>query len=220
MQPENYEDLWKWFGFINDLFFGRLLKGFCRIEFLDRSKWMEKRLNFAPSGYEHTSLPGRERDIRYKLAQPVSLIVLRKMRFVGKTPLDSIAHYLSNLCHEMLHSLFSIFVCACRSCTRMRGVSHDIHWQAAALAIERISGLNSVFGWRLDINRAASAASDVVRGRADLPNDAALRELELDIEIVKSILKGKLEGASKKRGSPIKKTLKSNSCIREEWIEL
>jgi hypothetical protein len=101
----------------------------------------------------------------------------------------------------------------------MRRVSHDFHWQAAALVIEQISGLKSVFGWQLNMNRMGSVASDFLGGRADVPNEAILREPKINIEEIKSTLQDKKKGSGFKRDFSANKTLKTNICIREEAIE-
>jgi hypothetical protein len=105
-QPENRANIWKWFGLIDDLFFGRLLKGFCRIEFVD-NKEMTNRRGKLCVGYCELYAPGERLDP--KLTVPYCLIVFLKL---SDKPLDRIGSYISTLCHEMIHSMFQLHVTA------------------------------------------------------------------------------------------------------------
>jgi hypothetical protein len=100
-QSENYDGFWKWFGFINDLFFGGLLTGFCRIDILEHRSWMQVRATASTMAYSDWYLPGQGRDPRYNLEAPYCLIAFASSG--DRDPTVRIQHYIRVMCLELLH---------------------------------------------------------------------------------------------------------------------
>jgi hypothetical protein len=122
MNPESHDELMKWFGFFNDLYFGGLLKGFCRIEIF-KPEYTSTRHNYEIDGYSELEYSRNERDPRFKReTEQVLIAICDKNWSRSLSPkreseyLDSFNRarsYQETLIHEMLHSIFSIYQCDC-----------------------------------------------------------------------------------------------------------
>lgn len=184
-QPDNMVDFRNWFGLIDDLFFGGLLKGFCRIEVVDE-KEMISRTGKPRMGYSKIITPGSKSDPKHKLKAPYCLIVLRKL---SKNPLDNIGSYISTLCHEMVHSMLQLYTCAFSRCrNEIERWGHGSRWQAPALAIEKAFASEAILGWKIKIGRETGMAHDIRDGEP-MEGAEALQGLEIDFEKVKSTVK-------------------------------
>jgi hypothetical protein len=198
-QPENRANIWKWFGLIDDLFFGRLLRGFCCIEFVD-DKEMTNRRGKLCVGYCELFAPGKRLDP--KLTVPYCLIVFLKL---SDKPLDRIGSYISTLCHEMIHSIFQLHTCNCQRCSNdIQRWGHGSIWQAPALAIEKAFASETVLGWNIGFRRELGMARDTLEGEV-MEDAEALQELEIDIEKVKSNVERLRKQAAKREASRVKK---------------
>ena len=174
--------------------------------------WMQIRATATTLAYSDWYLPGQERDPRYKLEAPYCLVAFAPSG--DREPTDRIQHYIRVMCHELLHSMFQIYTCACQhSHERKWKAGHDIHWQAAALAIEQ----SWAFGeWKVVLWRDESMAGDVFRGEG-LPNEATLRRLGMDIGEILSALWSAREFKSGRSIWP-RKPLEANRCLWADWI--
>ncbi|TVY68975.1 hypothetical protein LSUE1_G006084, partial [Lachnellula suecica] len=159
--PENLDDLWKWFGFFNDLYFGGLLTGFCRLEFVDS---VIKRGEPNCGGFCAPYFPGEDLDPRFRREQPYCLIVILKEE-EWNNPLERIRIYLYRLIHEMIHAIFDIYECRCgNGCKR----------KTETMKAQGDLGHHDSF----DLLRTEAMASEVVEGRAR-PSDEELQHLRL-----------------------------------------
>jgi len=225
--PENYDDLWKWFSIYNDLFFGGLLKGFVRIEIYLEEFTRERTFSLC-DGYTEVKYPGRELDPRFRKEQVEVLIGIcnrdnslsnAKNPSSRMNPFKRAKLYQETLLHEILHALFYIYECNCSSSPNNFNGSHGPCWQAAAERVEN----NGCLGWHPNLERMHSLVCDLY-GRSNLPNDAVLRSLRLDICEILSELgeRREYQQASEKtfeRGSEGWENMlpfKTNQCIRGE----
>ena len=137
------EDLRKFFVIFNAVLFNGVLTGYER-----DLHWYERRIAGGELGYCRLMLPGSELDPRFKLEYPLGPIWILKSGTL-RDPTAKIEDYLETLVHEMLHALFFIYACSCKSgCAEKlhdavyrRWKGHCASWQAAAYAIERASKL-------------------------------------------------------------------------------
>lgn len=192
------------------------------MEILEHKIWMRFRgSGSACQAYSDWYLPGQDRDPRHKLETPYCLLVFAPPHELQ--PTDRIQLYIRVLCHELLHSIFQIYTCACQhSLDRKWKAGHDIHWQAAAFAIERCWAFGRM---SIDLLRDASMASDVFHGE-DLPNEATLRRLDMDIGVILSNLRlmRKIKSERKTEKFLIKigilpqALFKGNKCLRADWV--
>lgn len=122
--PDNIDDIKKYFEIFDDAFFGGLLKGFCKLELI-ATPWIIRREGRSSEGLCRRYFPGKERDPRYKLEKPYVVITLedeiydqRSMRLYK--PTQRIQIYLAALLHEMSHAIFDIYCCQCNKGCRQK----------------------------------------------------------------------------------------------------
>ncbi|TVY68976.1 hypothetical protein LSUE1_G006083 [Lachnellula suecica] len=220
MQPENLEDFHKWFGFFNDLYFGGLLKGYCRIETYN-FKDMGKRVDGHCRGYFHIDIPGQELDPRFRKETVDGHIAILRYdvgyyREIGSShftdPFTRWKNYFDTLLHEMLHAVDGIYgyYCLESCCAEVEETwGHDIYWQAAAQALED----SKVLGWYPQLGRTESLCVDVEGGYI-LPDEIVLRSLGLDItQILTKQRQVKAYFHEEEVRPPA-----ANRCIRGDWI--
>lgn len=117
-------------------------------------------------------------------------------------------------------------MCRCEDglgCTANMGIPdgchHNVHWQAAAYAIEVADhfweDVDGVLGLNLDLTRNVCMAFDVYAG-FDLPNAAELRRVGLDIVEIWKVL-GDCRQSSVWNVKVERGFLKSNRCVRGSW---
>jgi hypothetical protein len=220
-QPSNIQDIKKFFDIFDDAYFGGLLKGYCRFELPSHWDCRDKRYGINPPlGYcQPFLLEGKfgPRDTRFRIEKPYVDITIQ--RHDVKSMCDRIQNYLEALLHEMLHAIFFIYSCQCEHGCRQReeyeaGSSHHMEWQAAAFAIEEADGfLRCLLGLSNDMGREVSMAGDVQRGY-QLPNDAALRSVGLDIVKIRNELQWmRVRKVRKLADIKNAKSFKGNCCI-------
>jgi hypothetical protein len=140
--PENIEDLRKFFEIFNAVLFNGVLTGYER-----ELHWYERTIGGSELGYCRLLFPGKETDPRFRLEYPLGPIWIMKGG-TQRDPTTKIEKYLEILVHEMLHALFVIYACSCKNrCAEKlydafyNWKGHGASWQAAAYAIERASKL-------------------------------------------------------------------------------
>jgi hypothetical protein len=139
----------------NDLFFGGVLRGFCKIRFVDSTAMGSKCTGLCRSGrsFEHRF----EIDIMISNRRQHS-------SFQAQDQPSKLRYYLSVLLHEMVHAVLDLYCCyTCRPCiTRSKdevGISgHSTSWQKLAVSIENVLNecLNSKGAKPFDLNRSYS----------------------------------------------------------------
>ena len=225
-KTENLGDLEKFFDIFNDVYFNGVLTGYARI---NRLSWLDMQRRFGyggPEGFCQPIRQGNELDPRFRIMKP-SVEIAISTAFTG-TKMYRIQNHLLILLHEMVHAIFFIFKCGCdHGCLRKTlGGYHDvrwpkyhnIHWQAVAHAVEEADReTGHLLGLNLDLRRELCLANDVHRGGLNLPNDAVLRLLGLDIRRILKMQKYLREEFSKME-KPIIPGHAANRCIRNTCI--
>lgn len=167
IHPENYDDLWKWFGIYNDLFFGGLLKGFVQIEIF-MQKYTRERIFGLCEGYSRVTHPGEVLGPRFRKEKVEVLIAIcdrdnldsnAKQRLGYLNPFKRVKLYQETLLHEMLHALFGIYECNCDDCFTVSNGGHDRYWQAAAERVEN----SGCLGWHPKLGRMIGLIEDLAR---------------------------------------------------------
>jgi hypothetical protein len=220
-QPHNLEDLNKFFGLFDDAYFGGLLKGYCRAEWIEE---FETKRRFARDyecdwdGLCYPYYPGEGRDPRFNIEKPLIVITIR--RYPIQDCFCSIQNYLVVLLHEMVHAIFDIYTCRCdKGCkqqhARVGGGGHWVEWQTAARKIEFADGKDwNLLRFGIDLRRTQSFVSDVGYG-LNIPPPVELKKGFLDIVNIRKRLeenrKGKVE--TENRWRPQAKQLKANVCL-------
>ena len=223
------EDLKLFFDIFNDVFFNGLLKGLCQFELLSSSN-MQDRVGRPCVGCCYTTVPGTERDKRYRIEKPWALLSIREQdshetRWRSRGFL--LKEYLGTLLHEMLHAMFTLYTCWCFSGCYQKGrklrlIGHHMEWQRAAHAIELVDlEWMGIPGLKLDMWRDLSLAHDMLLGYS-LPNDAVLRSAHVDIAMTRKMLQltrednvNAIKSASHRSMTPWV-PLKSNRCLAGE----
>lgn len=231
--PDNVEDIKKYFDIFNDAFFGGLLKGYCKIEFV-RKESVRKRNYGGILGRCHGHWPGHERDPRFKLESPyVTITIVEDCNHYYHDNTDILGRIRGNmevLVHEMLHAILFIYACVCDHGCGARGLQanvghHDVAWQAAANAIERADDarrIGHLLGLSLDLGRVGSLVCDLQGGYL-LPIPAVLESLDIDIVGIRKGLDWRRNQDANERKSPkywnmnVTMPWKSNRCIKDEW---
>ncbi|KUJ15434.1 uncharacterized protein LY89DRAFT_670906 [Mollisia scopiformis] len=220
--PHNLEDIKKYFGYFNDVYFNGLLTGYCTLELVDGGA-MKRRYGSDCGGRCQPYFPGEEIDSRHKATKPQIIITIRSLANY-RDKYAAIKEYHLVILHEMLHAMFDIFECRCyRGCldrtNREASGGHHIAWQAAAKALERGVWLGAnPFDLYFDLRREVCLAADMMLGNK-LPNEATLRILRLDIELILKSLKEQRaeENQDLKERSAWSRLIRaSNSCISKQ----
>lgn len=225
-QPENLEDLRRYFNIFNDVFFEGLLTGYCTLEII-RDECL--RAGFPVGGGCMDYLPGLERDPRFKRERPHAGIYIP---FLLEEPTTRIRNYLDVLAHEMLHAMFMVYGCQSghgghpnKECHRTRHLpmvsGHDIPWQAAAYAMEQATRPadgneikeDGLLMLHLDLRREGSLVCEVMDG-GKLPVAAELQRLGLDIRPILRDIDGRKPVSNK-----WKLFLAKDVCIKKHWTE-
>ena len=175
-----------------------------------------QRLGFVTLGYCELEDPEWQCDPRFELEKAfVRIVICGQDNEKDRPATEKIQQYLETLVHEMLHAVFKLFTCQCNDGCSEKALegSHNLWWQAAAKAVEEAS-LVMFMGLRLSWERKNDMAWDAHTGE-NLPNDAVLRPLGLDI---KQILH-KLNFYREERARTSKKEgecgpVSANNCIR------
>ena len=232
--PDNIDDVKKYFEIFDDAFFGGLLKGFCKLE-LVLEPWIFRRLGIKTGGYCTRYNPGKARDPRYQLEKPHVVITLVEYVKLFRTchPCKATARieeYLVCLLHEMIHALFDIYSCQCENGCKQKTLrqatpgGHHMPRQFAAKAIESVNsgrpaGTSFLLGLRLDLRREGGLVGDLLLGYP-MPDDETLKKLKFD----KEELMDKLDDAQLDKAEAdrrLKRELmpsKFNACVRDECI--
>jgi hypothetical protein len=216
-QPDNFEDLNKFFDIFDDAYFGGLLKGYCRLEWIEESD-TERRLEKGFDGVCYPYFPGEQRDPRFITEKP--LIVITLLRHPGNDRFWAIHNYLEVLLHEMLHAIFDIYTCRCDNGCKQRharegGGGHWVEWQVAARNIEVADGKYwNLLGFGHDLRRTQSLVSDIQLG-LNIPGPVELMKAGLDIKVIREELaekrKAMVQAEIERR--PKLKQLKANVCL-------
>ncbi|KAN0090520.1 hypothetical protein V8E51_019099 [Hyaloscypha variabilis] len=202
-KTENLEDLEKFFDIFNDVYFNGVLTGYARI---NRLSWLDMQRRFGYGGLEGFCQPirqGNELDPRFRIMKP-SVEIAISTAFTG-TKMYRIQNHLLILLHEMVHAIFFIFKCGCD------------HGSVAHAVEEADRETGHLLGLNLDLRRELCLANDVHRGGLNLPNDAVLRLLGLDIRRILKMQKYLREEFSKME-KPIIPGHAANRCIRNTCI--
>lgn len=135
----NYEDMKKFFGIFNDLFFGGLLSG-SKLRLIEPR---DKRYNGFVKAYCDPQFPGCERDPRFKLEHPTSILCMSRPAEIPYGHAEDgifkvIQKMLSVMLHEQLHSVL-LHTCTCEDGCDEKFVHngqayHTVEYLAAALA--------------------------------------------------------------------------------------
>lgn len=161
----------------NDVYFnGVLTEDFCILRFKTAAQMATK--------YSHTTSGATYMKFRN---QPMKIYI----RFADKSEEkakfsthcgDLLTRYINTLFHEMVHAVLMLFTCDCDSiCFEPQEFGHHIHWQAATLALEQADKPESgLLGLGCGLIRDCAMALDVYHG-TNLPNEAVLRKLQLNI---------------------------------------
>ncbi|CZR58070.1 uncharacterized protein PAC_07960 [Phialocephala subalpina] len=204
---ENLQDLMRFFQFYDGTYFNDLLRDHCRIEVAKHS-WPAKRAG--------GRTPTRKRE-------PYVRVTITQDKTKGNI-YERIQRCQTALLHQMLHAMFLLYTCICeRGCAhKVRNDSaedaHHIAWQAAAQAIEEVERAGgSILGFGTDMCRNRSMTNDMMLGY-NLPGDAALRSVGLDIvEILKHRDEHRQVTARKNRLRVNTTALRNPSCLRNQW---
>jgi hypothetical protein len=196
-QPNNIQDIKKFFEIFDDAYFGGLLKGYCRFELPSYFDCRDQRYGYYPPlGICEGFFPEgefRERDTRFRIEKPYAIITIQ-LDPSSKDKCGRIKRYLEVLLHEMLHAMFFIYTCRCEHGCKQRHhheaggyhhyiESHHMEWQAAALAIEDADErLRCLLGLSVDLARDRSLAYDMQLGYS-LPNDVVLEVFVLTLSV-------------------------------------
>jgi hypothetical protein len=228
---ESTRDLEKFFDIFNDVYFNGVLTGYGKIE-LSNSESTWNRFNHPhPFAFCQPIRPGDETDPRFRIDKPSFNIVLSKQFFNRPYDIKGIRTSLLILLHEMVHAIFFVFKCGCNYGCRQRtlggycdvrcGGYHNVPWQTVAYAIEKADSVQGhLLGLNLEFRREKSLAHDIFKG-GNLPNDAVLRSLGLDICVLgRDLASCREQGPWKAEfywRSPLSR-LKANRCIRNDRI--
>ncbi|KAN0090521.1 hypothetical protein V8E51_019100 [Hyaloscypha variabilis] len=214
-QPNNLRDMRKYFEIFNDVLYNGVLTGHYQVEILG-DEWALQRLGFVTLGYCELEDPEWQCDPRFELEKAfVRIVICGQESEKDRPATEKIQQYLETLVHEMLHAVFKLFTCQRNDGCSEKALegSHNLWWQAAAKAVEEAS-LVMFMGLRLSWERENDMAWDAHTGE-NLPNDAVLRSLGLDIKQILHMLNFYREErarTSKKEGEcgPVS----ANNCIR------
>jgi hypothetical protein len=216
-QPDNLEDLNKFFDLFDDAYFGGLLKWYCRLETISPSDSKQRHFGGNWDSICQPYWPEEERDSRYALDKP--FIVLTMCRH-DDDHFESIKIHLEVLLHEMVHAVFEIYTCRCQNGCKQRdaregGGRHCVEWQAAAKSIEMADRKRwHLLRFGLDLRREQSFVTDVQMG-LNIPAPAQLQSASLDIvEIRKGLVSARRQTVleeNEKRSTL--KQLKANVCL-------
>jgi len=223
-QPNNARDMKKYFDIFNDVFFIGVLTGLVRIEILE-DRWASHRFGSRVLGFCSTTHPGwyYNPDPRFMLEKPYSKIIIGSQDSKKEKPATwKIRQYLQILPHEMLHAVFHLFTCYCRAgCqTKFSWAAHHFHWQAAVKAIEDSGLAGDMFlGLNLSWDREVDMAWDTHYCGYNLPNDAVLRTLGLDIkEVLRRLDMYREESHSTAEDMHRHRSMPGNKCINRSWV--
>jgi hypothetical protein len=219
----------KFFDIFNDVYFNGVLTGYGKIELLSSYSLSNRFTRSSPAAFCQPIRPGNEIDPRFKIEKPSFIIVLGKDK---RDAIKEIRTSLFILLHEMVHAIFFIFKCGCNYgcsqktlggyCDVIWGGYHNVPWQTVAYAIEKADSVQGhLLGLNLEFRREGSLAHDVFKGGLNLPNDAVLRSLGLDICMFRKELASCKQQAAFNAKSYWQKPvspLKANRCIRNDWI--
>jgi hypothetical protein len=216
-QPDNLEDLNKFFNLFDDAYFGGLLKGYCRLETISSSDSTQRRFGGHWDGTCQPYWPGEERDSRYALDKPFIVLTMRRHE---DDRFESIKNHLEVLLHEMVHAIFDIYTCRCQNGCKQRharegGGGHWVEWQAAAKSIEMADRKNShLLRFGLDLRREQSFVTDVQMG-LNIPAPAQLWNAGLNIvEVRRDLVWARVQKVrEEKEKRPTLKQLKANVCL-------
>jgi hypothetical protein len=230
----NIRDLEKFFVIFNDVYFNGVLTGYGKIELLSSYSLSKRFKHSSPEAFCQPIRPGNEIDPRFRIEKPSFTIVLGKGYFTQPGAIEKIRTYLFILLHEMVHAIFFIFKCGCNYGCRQKTLGgyrdvqwpryHNIPWQTVAYAIEKADRVQwHLLGLNLELRREVSLTNDVFKGGLNLPNDAVLRSLGLDICSLRKILLHYRQQAANDAESNdwqprLDSPLKANRCIRNDWI--
>jgi hypothetical protein len=239
--PQNIDDIWKFFSIFNDVFFNGVLTGYCDIEAYEDTHYRNKQNVRGECSY-----PGNfTRDPRFVREKPHAFIgIIKQQRDEYITTLDRVQvihQMIFTLLHEMLHAIFVIYGCMCENgCEKkMRFLhvegpwkGHFPEWIVAANAITQadsyyIHGTKAILGLSLDIRSNEDFARAVHAG-INLPTDPELRRLGIDVvEVIDGvkILREQDQAGPRDRNCynynyiarrylPIKKL---NTCLARHW---
>jgi hypothetical protein len=229
---ENTRDLEKFFEIFNGVYFNGVLTGYGKIELSNiDGLWNRFDHHSSPFAFCQPILPGHETDPRFRIDTPSFNIVLKKYYFNRPFDIKGIRTSLLVLLHEMVHALFFVFKCGCNYGCNQRilggysdvrcGGYHNVPWQSVAYAIEKADSVQGhLLGLNLEFRREVSLAHDVSKGGLNLPNDAVLRSLGLDICALRRQLASCREQAAwnAEYWRSLLSPLKANRCIRNDWI--
>lgn len=224
--PHNLEDVKSFFEIYNDAYFSGTLTGYCKLELVD-SKILHERGDYSViNGICGVSLPGNERDTRYRLKTPDVVISIAIQNSEDTDGFHRIESYHRTLLHQMTHALFAIYRCQCdQGCkermAREPGGRHHMPWNAAAHAIEQSNQVGrNLFGLNTLLFRAGNMAEDIYL-KSPLPNDAILRSANLDIAWILRSVKvfRELYYTDKMRRTKesLMPTKVRNACHRDQW---
>lgn len=174
----------KYFDIFNDIIFNGVLTGLVKLEILEDARVME-RFGSEVQGFCQTVHAGWDRDPRFKLEKPYSHIIIAALDSKEESATEKIQRFIETLPHEMFHAVFDLFTCYCESgCVeKILWGPHQVHWQAAAKAIEKFMAKDIFMSLSVSWDREIDMAWDTHCGY-DLPNAAVLRTLGLDITAV------------------------------------
>jgi hypothetical protein len=221
----NLKDLEKFFDIFNDVYFNGVLTGYARIMALS-SVDMQRRFSGGIEGFCQPIRQGNELDPRFRIMKP-SVEIAISAAFTGKS-IYRIERHLLVLLHEMIHAIFFIFKCGCDHGCRQKTLGgyrdvlwpkyHNLHWQAVAYAIEKADRHNgNLLCLNLKVGRELNLASDIHRGGLNLPNDAVLRSLGLDIHRILKVQRD-LRALDSMEKKPIIPGYAANRGIRNTCI--
>lgn len=222
--PENIEDLRKFYDIFNAVIFNGVLPSSSH-----KLHWYERTHKQGTEGaYCEFNQPGEELDTRFKIEQPFSRIWMKPAQYCQQT--DRISWYLNVLAHEMLHSLFAIYACRCSfACSeKHRAALHDwlghcASWQAAAYAIEQAIEYNPrKKGRLLNLKLFSDREGDLmfaIQNGCNIPPDTELRRLGLDIKEIRNGLKehGATEAKAYRFWKSKQQLVAASCCLRDWW---
>lgn len=177
--PNNYQDLYKWFEIFDDACFNGLLRGLCQFQFVDRNE-----LGSAASC--HIIFPGEQEEGELEVEKPEVTINLATWQH--KDPYGMVWDHLTALLHEMLHAFFDYYSCCCPTCREERQ-GHGRYWQMAAKAVEKTFCVEQEgFSLGIKMDREEGMAVDIVFDGAKMPKKHELQELDLDENEIREVI--------------------------------
>ena len=237
VNPEDPDNLKKWFDILNSVLFNGVLSGYCELAFFPRSR----RGSFwdGAAAYCTTRVPGEELDSRFRNEKVRVSIGIKRIdsKVYNQYPLVYKGEkYRNYLVHEMLHAAFVIYACRCEyGCREIfresieRFGGHDMPWMEAAYAIENADKAvhtkktqffeeYGIMGETLamDLNKSMS----LLVSWDYIPPDTELRRVGLDIKRIREELAW-LRGRKAKeyrKDQQQKHLRKANRCLRYSWI--